>query len=234
MKLVKWNFWILKEHNNFSYLWNFEPDIPNSFGEIPFANPKIYKERINSLTFCHPVILQFLRAHWYIERGPLLLLSFQLIAKSWNLQKLSKLTGSFLNLIGIQLFREMLSEKNVHATIPKGNMGYEQYTVPDTVDVEPGFVAFLYHSQTYDHGLSCHSFKFLWRTVNSKPPTIPFGVVACTFSDNLSRNSFIRLYMYIFYDGLTRMLKSKKCKQWRHDESAYISLTADNGKVTIC
>jgi len=28
--------------------------------------------------------------------------------------------------------------------------------------------------------------------VNSKPPTIPFGIVACTFSDNLSRNSCIR------------------------------------------
>ena len=27
--------------------------------------------------------------------------------------------------------------KNVHATIPKGNMGYDQYTVPDTVAVEP-------------------------------------------------------------------------------------------------
>ena len=33
--------------------------------------------------------------------------------------------------------------KNVHATIPKGNMGYEQYAVPDTVAVEPTFVAFL-------------------------------------------------------------------------------------------
>ena len=233
MKLVKWNFWILKEHNNFSYLWNFEPDIPNSFGEIPFANPKIYKERINSLTFCHPVILQFLRAHWYIERGPLLLLSFQLIAKSWNLQKLSKLTGSFLNLIGIQLFREMLSEKNVHATIPKGNMGYEQYTSWHR-SCRIYFVAFLYHSQTYVHMFLVPLFQISLWTVNSKPPTIPFGVVACTFSDNLSRNSFIRLYMYIFYDGLTRMLKSKKCKQWRHDKSAYISLSADNGKVTIC
>ena len=43
----------------------------------------------------------------------------------------------------IQLFREKLSEKNVHATIPNGNMGYDQYTVPDTVAVEPTFVAFL-------------------------------------------------------------------------------------------
>ena len=33
--------------------------------------------------------------------------------------------------------------KNVHATIPKGNMGYDQYTVPDAVAVEPTFVAFL-------------------------------------------------------------------------------------------
>ena len=31
----------------------------------------------------------------------------------------------------------------MHATIPKGNMGYDQYTVPDTVTVEPTFAAFL-------------------------------------------------------------------------------------------
>ena len=37
--------------------------------------------------------------------------------------------GTFLVLMNydyIQLFRERLSETNVHATIPKGNMGYEQ------------------------------------------------------------------------------------------------------------
>ena len=33
--------------------------------------------------------------------------------------------------------------KNVHATISKGNMGYDQYTVPDTVAVEPTFVTFV-------------------------------------------------------------------------------------------
>ena len=33
--------------------------------------------------------------------------------------------------------------KYVHATIPKGNMGYDQYTVLDTAAVEPTFVAFL-------------------------------------------------------------------------------------------
>ena len=34
-------------------------------------------------------------------------------------------------------------EKYVPATIPKGNMGYDQYTVPDIVAVEPTFVTFL-------------------------------------------------------------------------------------------
>ena len=31
----------------------------------------------------------------------------------------------------------------MHATIAKGNMGYVQYPVPDTVAVEPIFVAFV-------------------------------------------------------------------------------------------
>ena len=31
----------------------------------------------------------------------------------------------------------------MHAIIPKGYMGYDQYTVPDTVAVEPTFVPFL-------------------------------------------------------------------------------------------
>ena len=59
------------------------------------------------------------------------------------------LRGKFASLhrplykIFLQPFRERLSEKNVHATIPKGNMGYVQYTVPDTVAVEPTFVSFL-------------------------------------------------------------------------------------------
>ena len=33
--------------------------------------------------------------------------------------------------------------RNAHATIPKGNMGCDQYTVPDFVAVEPTFVVFL-------------------------------------------------------------------------------------------
>ena len=41
----------------------------------------------------------------------------------------------------IQLFRERLSEK-VHATIPKGNMGYDQYTVPDDCSCRTYFCRF--------------------------------------------------------------------------------------------
>ena len=33
--------------------------------------------------------------------------------------------------------------KTVHAIIPKGNMGYDRYTFPDIVAVEPTFIAFL-------------------------------------------------------------------------------------------
>ena len=36
-----------------------------------------------------------------------------------------------------------VAEKKVHAIIPKGNMVYDEYTVPDTVAVEPTLVAFL-------------------------------------------------------------------------------------------
>ena len=40
--------------------------------------------------------------------------------------------------------------KNVQATIPKGNMGYDQYAVLDTaVAVESSIVTFLQHQQTY-------------------------------------------------------------------------------------
>ena len=44
--------------------------------------------------------------------------------------------------LNIAISRKVVG-KTVHATIPKGNMGYAQYTVPDTVAVEPAFVAFL-------------------------------------------------------------------------------------------
>ena len=41
-----------------------------------------------------------------------------------------------------KLFRERLSEKNAHPTIPKGNMGYDQYTVPDDCSCRTYFCYF--------------------------------------------------------------------------------------------
>ena len=72
-------------------------------------------------------------------------ISFNIACKELKIVQIAQLNQLFqaLNLVRIQLFRERLSEKNVHATISKGNMGYDQYTVPDTVAVEPTFVAFL-------------------------------------------------------------------------------------------
>ena len=43
--------------------------MPNSFGEIPFENPKIYKECMSSLTVCHPVILHLLIAAIFFDTG---------------------------------------------------------------------------------------------------------------------------------------------------------------------
>ena len=70
--------------------------------------------------------------------------------------------------------------KNVQAIIPKGNMGYDNYLL-----LLVSFSTRKHISTTF----RTNSFKFLQRTVNLKPPTMPSGIVACTFSDNLSRNS---------------------------------------------
>ena len=49
--------------------------------------------------------------------------------------------------IQLPLFDRVISRKvvgkNAQATIPKGNMGYDQYTVPEIVAVEPVLVASL-------------------------------------------------------------------------------------------
>ena len=56
---------------------------------------------------------------------------------------MSVLNPNHLNPYLITAISRKVVRKNVHATIPKGNMGYVKYTVLDTVAVEPTFVAFL-------------------------------------------------------------------------------------------
>ena len=75
--------------------------------------------------------------------------------------------------------------KNVHATIPADtcNMGY-------TVGCWTYFCCFsLALANIHTLPLVPWFFHFFWRTVNSKPPTIPFVIVACTFNNNNNNNN---------------------------------------------
>ena len=95
--------------------------------------------------------------------------------------------ASFLNIPETELaysvysYFEKIVGKNVHATIPKSNMGYDQYTVPGC-SCQTYFCCFPLLLANIRSSLSHHFFKFLWKTVNSKPPTTPFGIIACPFS----------------------------------------------------
>ena len=102
-----------------------------------------------------------------------------------RIRRLSYLSSSW------QLFRERLSETNVHATIPKGNMGYEQYTVPDSAAVKPTGLLLLFFSTRKHMSMTSHTIlsNFFEKQWTQNRPTVPFGIVACTFSDNFSRNS---------------------------------------------
>ena len=56
----------------------------------------------------------------------------------------------FAEFIYVELFRERLSEKMCMQQSQKVTWDMnDQYTVPDTVAVEPTFVDFLYHLQSY-------------------------------------------------------------------------------------
>ena len=77
--------------------------------------------------------------------------------------------------------------ENVQATIPKGNIecNNNQYIVSWNCSCQTYFCCFSLAIAIYR---GC-SFRFLWKNMNTKPPTKPFGIVAYTFSDNLSRNT---------------------------------------------
>ena len=64
------------------------------------------------------------------------------LAPSTTHLRIKQLTGELKVQAYTAISRKVVG-KNVHATIPLGNMGYDQYTVPDTVAVELTFVAFL-------------------------------------------------------------------------------------------
>ena len=109
----------------------------------------------------------------------------------------------------IQLFRESLSRIKCTRQSRKVIWDMINTLLLTTVAVEPTFVTFLQHSQTYISGLPYDSFKFLWKIVHLKSPTIPFRIVACTFSDNLSQNSCIQL----FRESLSRIKCTRQSRK---------------------
>ena len=60
---------------------------------------------------------------------------------SFEIVKIS-ITSTYCTKLYTAISRKVVG-KTVHGTIPKGNVGYDQYTVPDIVAVEPTFIAFL-------------------------------------------------------------------------------------------
>ena len=56
-----------------------------------------------------------------------------------SINSLRKSKGSWLH---TAISRKVVG-KNVHVTIVKGNMGYDQYAVPDNVAIKHTFLAFL-------------------------------------------------------------------------------------------
>ena len=92
-------------------------------------------------------------------------------------------------------------EKIVHATILKGNLGYVQYTVRNDCSCRTYFGCFPLALANICPWPPVPFFQVSLRTVHSKPPTIPFEIVACTFSDNLSPNSCIPALYYVNDSG---------------------------------
>ena len=83
---------------------------------------------------------------------------------------------------------EKVAEKKVHATTPKGNIGYDSWHCSCRT-------YFCWFPLEFTNLIPWPLVPFfqicLKNRVNSKLPTTPFGIVACTFSDNLSPNSCI-------------------------------------------
>ena len=97
--------------------------------------------------------------------------------------------------------------KNVHATIPKGNMGYDQYTVPDDCSCRSYFCCFpLALANTFPrHFVPIPSYFFEKKRTQNHPQCLSglARIVACTFPDNLSRNSCIYFLVPLSWAGVT-------------------------------
>ena len=61
----KIKFWILKEHNNFSYLWKFESDIPNGLSEkFSLKNPQTLQRMYELINVSPPSKFAVFNCYW--------------------------------------------------------------------------------------------------------------------------------------------------------------------------
>ena len=114
---------------------------------ISSLNHEILVQPDHALAYTTPFVLGHIHELHYVSLQP---------RQGKTFFPITNILGLFFGLVGI-MFEEFIYiaisrkvvRKSVHATIPKGNMGYDQYMVPDTVSDEPAFVDFLYRLQSY-------------------------------------------------------------------------------------
>ena len=134
-----------------------------------------------------------------------------------------------MHLVHIQPFRERLSElKYVHATVPKGNMGYDLYTYPNDCSCRIYFCCFHLaahrHTSMASHAILSYFFEEHW----TKNHLQYLSGLSCA----LFLTTFLEkaVYGHSFYE-LSRMLMRKKCKQWRQQRFAYIISSRQSNKL---
>ena len=93
----------------------------------------------------------------------------------------------------IQLFRERLSKKNVHATIPKGNMGYDLYSVSDDFSCRTYFCCFLLALANTFPWPSVPILSNFFEKKRTQITHNAFQDCGVHLPDNLSRNSCIQI-----------------------------------------
>ena len=100
----------IERYNRFSYLWRFEPNTPNGFGEILFYKLEIFTENVCLINFfCHSAISQILMAE----------ISFNIACKELKIKQIAQLNQlfQFLHLVHISghgWLSRMLMRKNVN------------------------------------------------------------------------------------------------------------------------
>ena len=106
--------------------------------------------------------------------------------------------------------------KNVHATIPKGNMGYDHYTAPNDCSCRTYFCCFPLALANIRSWPPVPFFQISLKTsaLKSTQNTFRDLIVACTFSDNLSRNSCMRMAVSLAFSEFLLFLSRKTMKDF--------------------